>query len=170
MRRVIGMDVHRTFEANHSKATAALAAAREARDGVARRLADLSGRRQAIILRRSEGREEEGDREELALLAADHEGLELLLGRHTGTVAEAEGPVHAAANAAAVAKHELQRAELRATEAALLARISEIEKAMVEAGRGLRATRDALGGGLLAWVPSDELMSIITPSRNRRYW
>ena len=73
-----------------------------------------------------------------------------MLGRHDGTSAEAEGPVRAAADAAAMAKLELQRAELRATEAALLARIMEIEKAMIEAGRGLRATRDALGGGMLA--------------------
>src|SRR4051812_11164432 len=91
-------------EAHHSKAAASLAAAREAREVVATRLADLVGKRQEIVVRHAEGDFRDDDAEALAVLAADIDGLQLLIGRHDGVVSGAEGPVRAAADAAVAVK------------------------------------------------------------------
>lgn len=153
-------------EAKHAKA----AAAEEARNAIAARLADLAEKRQAIVLRRAEGRLEDSDPQELAVLGADLDGLEMLLGQRDAAVAEARVPERAAAAAVAAARLELGRAEARATEEALTARIEAAAAVMVEGLKQARKVRDQLGGGMLPFRVSDELWAALTPLRHNRPW
>lgn len=133
-------------------------------------MADLTARRQAIVARRAEGHEEPGDREEIALLAADAEGLEQLHGRRQGAAAEAEGPVRLAADRLAGARHALARAEAQATEQALVARAQQAAEVLAETVKQMRQVRDGLGGGLLPWRPSAELMGQLAAAHHGRMW
>ncbi len=76
-------------EAKATAAQAALAAAEGDADTIRRRILDLEGARNAIIIRRREGDHRAGDGAELALLDADADGLRGLLQERDAAVAAA---------------------------------------------------------------------------------
>lgn len=144
-------------ETGHAKAAAALASAQEARDAISARLADLAGKRQEIVVRRAEGDVRDDDASALALLDADTDGLKLIVGRHNGTVAEAQAPVRQATDAAAA-------------EDAVEAHAEQVANALEEALRQLWRLRDEQGGGLLKWRPGQGLMNALTRAHHGRMW
>jgi hypothetical protein len=66
-------------EARAVAAQTALTAADVERDAIAARVMDMQGRRNAVVLRRQEGRFEDDDAATLSLLDADLEGLANIL-------------------------------------------------------------------------------------------
>ncbi len=106
-------------EARHDSAQAVLAAAEGDADTIRRRILDLEGARNAIIVRRREGDHRDGDGAELALLDADKQGLQEVLAERDAAVAAARVPADAAAAALTTARFTLRRAEALAAEAAL---------------------------------------------------
>ncbi len=157
-------------EAAHTKATAALATAQAARDAVAGRLAQAQARQREVGARRVEGDEREDDAQELGVLAADIVGLEDLLARRDAEVAAAQGPVNAATAELSSARIQLQRAEAKATEQALISRADEAARVLAEALQQARELRKNNGGGMSRFTVSDELWNELVPVRYKRPW
>ncbi len=107
-------------EAKATAAQAALAAAEGDADTIRRRILDLEGARNAIIIRRREGDHRDGDGAELALLDADKQGLQEVLAERDAAVAAARVPADAAAAELATARFSLRRADVFADEAFLV--------------------------------------------------
>ncbi len=157
-------------EAAHTKVAAALTAAQAARDAVAGRLAQAQARQREIGARRAGGDEREDDAQTLGVLHADIIGLEDLLARRDAVVAAAQGPVNAATSQLSSARIQLQRAEAKATEQALISRADEAARVLAEALQQARQVRTANGGGLIPFTVTDALWSELVPIRHLRPW
>jgi hypothetical protein len=101
---------------------------------------------------------------------ADTENLQAILAERESAVAEARAPERAAAAAVANARLELRRAEARAIEEALAARIQAAADVMVEGLKQAQRARDVLGGGMVPFRVSDELWAALVPLRHGRPW
>jgi hypothetical protein len=146
-------------EARHTAAQAALAAAEAERDTIAERVVDLTGRRAAVVLRRQEGRFEDGDAGALSLLDADLEGLGNILRQREANVAAARVPADAAAAELATARFSLRRAEALAAEAALGEHASGLVEKLLETLARLGEVGAQIGrGGRATWHPPGRLM------------
>jgi hypothetical protein len=105
--------------AEHEKAAGALENAQAARQRIIDRLAALDSKRTEIVTRRQGGNTHPDDAGQLALIAADKEGLVAMLPDADAVVASALAPVQAAASAVAMARQALQQTEDELAEKAL---------------------------------------------------
>ena len=104
------------------------------------------------------------------MLAADVDGLQMLLGQHDAAVADARVPERAAAAAVANARLELRRGEARAVEEAANARVQAAADALVVDLHLARQVRGELGGGPARWSVPEALWNVLVPLRHNRAW
>jgi hypothetical protein len=146
-------------EAKATAAQAALAAAEGDADTIRRRILDLEGARNAIIVRRREGDHRDGDGAELALLDADKQGLQEVLAERDAAVAAARVPADAAAAELATARFQLRRAEALAAEAALGEHATSLVEKLLETLARLGEAGAQIGRGQATWHPPERLMN-----------
>ncbi len=150
-------------EAHAAAAQAALAAAEGDADAIRRRILDLDGQRGAIVIRRTHGEERPTDGPDLAVIAADKEGLEGLLREREAAVAAARAPAEAAASALANARLQLRRSEALSAEAAMAEHADSLQAKLLETLAQLAEIGRQIGrGGRSIWFPSQRLSDALT--------
>jgi hypothetical protein len=132
-------------EAAEARTGAAVKAAQDQSDRVARRIANLEAERAAIVSRRAGGRVEADDGARLALFAADLEGLGSLLADAERQVAAVQPAHGSAVQAVQTARYGLTHAQDTAVMSGLMAYLGELDAAMLKALGALDAVSGRLG-------------------------
>jgi hypothetical protein len=121
------------------------------------RLADLEARRAEIVSRRQVGDCRADDGADLALIAADGEGLAALLAEAQAAETPLRQKADAATTALANARMLLQRAEDEAAEAQLIAHARRLDGLLLETISQLAEVGQRLGRPVPPWGASPEL-------------
>ena len=154
-----------------AEAETALLRGAEARLGDLRsKMAAMVERRREIGERRSRGHKELDDAGELALIGADAEALAAIIAEHDGDVATAHSGAVRAIRLVDAARVGLTLCEARALEAAAQQAADDLQERLLLAVNTLRGARDVLGGGQIRWLPSADLMRVLTPLDLGRPW
>lgn len=142
-------------------ASGALASADAARGNIDTRIADLVTQRVAIVARRASGDHWPDDGGQLALIAADIEGLDAMKPDADAVIAAARLPVQTAQNAMGHARAQLARAEAGTTEAALIEHASRLDGLLLETVERLAQQGKALSRARPVWGPSPPLVAAL---------
>ena len=137
--------------ANAEKTDAALLAAVADLDRVIRRKQSLEADRAAIVARRQRGDHQHDDGANLALIAADLEGLHSMIADAEAGVANVRGPDSEARTAVTTARFYLQAAEDEAAEALLIEHARRLEALLMETINNLDAINQRRGGRMPKW-------------------
>jgi hypothetical protein len=154
-------------------AEGAAAAHREADahdDRIRAKIAGLDDARRAIGTRRAAGDLRSTDGAELALIAADHEGLTAMRAEHEGALAAARAAAEDAARALDAARFALGREEDRAEERALTEHLDRLDALLRETIVRANWVARRLGRSRPAWAPSRETMDLLHPLHHGRAW
>jgi hypothetical protein len=144
-------------EKHYDRAREGLVKTEAGRRHVAERIDALEVERSAIAARRRDGKGRAEDGGRLALIQVDLEDLAELLKIEDEKIAITMRPVNEAASAVQVAKQNLTHVEYEATEEALLANVTELDRLMLANLQELGGLHATLGRGKPAWCPSPAL-------------
>jgi hypothetical protein len=148
----------------------ALAAAAAERDRIGARIADLDRERREVGRRRQEGDLRDTDGAQLALAAADIEALAAILGEKDAIATDAGAAAEQARRALDAARHGFEREQNLREEAALTGRMEQLDLLLREAIGQANGVSKRLGRGKPVWVPTKDLVSLLTPLDLGRPW
>ncbi len=148
----------------------AVAAAKTERDRIGARIADLDRERREVGRRRQEGDVRDTDGAQLALAAADIEALTSILGEKDAFATDAGAAAEQARRALDAARHGFQREQDLREEAALTGRMEQLDLLLREAIGQANGVAKRLGRGKPVWVPTKDLVSLLTPFDLGRPW
>lgn len=142
-------------------ASGALASAEAARDNIDTRIADLVTQRAAIVARRAGGNHQPDDGSQLALIAADVDGLQAMIPDADAVAAAARLPVQTAQHTMEHARAKLARTEAETMEIALIEHARRLARLLVETVERLVRQGKALSRVRPVWGPSPPLVATL---------
>jgi hypothetical protein len=150
-------------ELTAAEANAAFRESEAARDVVRSRVQALDAARQEIRNRRAAGDGRDTDGADLELLALDQEILVAVLAGRDAAVTAARAEAEKAIRVLNQARHDLDHAEAQRTAAALVQHLEVLDRLLVEGVRQANSVSKGNGHGQTGWIPSVELMAVLTP-------
>ena len=143
--------------ATYEKNLLPLQEASERQNKIGERISALEEQRRNITARRRGGDFLPDDGPNLALIAADLEGIQALLADAEAAVRTLTGPVESARQAIGFAEQSLKVAEDNVAEAALIAHAQHLDGLLLQTATRLAALHKRRGSGMPKWGPSPAL-------------